>query len=311
MTRRTRHWRGADPDRAARRAARILAPGSAVPRSIRTGHNAVYRLEHPRGRRVLRISPPEWRRRSEIEAELDFIEHLAGSGLCVGRPLPGPDGRRVVPLGRGLLACQFRWLEGVRVTRFGADPGAGLLAAWATLLARLHVASLAHRPRPGRERPHWSDDPLSGCPTRHLGPDETGLRRARDELIDRVRERPETADFGTVHGDASLVNLMLRPKNVALFDFDDGCRHHFAWDLACALHGHREHPHFERIVDDFLSAYARVRPVPPDFVANRDEWLRLRTLSVLLYFRGRRRQGDAWVRRATREVLEGARGAAS
>ena len=252
---------------------------------------------------MLRISPPNWRSRSEIKAELDFIEHLARRGLAVGRPLCAPDGQRVVSLGRGLHACQFRWLDGERVLELAADPGPERLAAWGELLARLHEAALEHRPLPGRHRPHWSADPLSGCPPDRIGPGEPELRRAREELVGFALALPESGDFGLVHGDASLVNLMLRRSDIALFDFDDGCRHHFAWDLACALHQHREHPHFERIRDGFLRAYAGIRPVPAGFLVDLPHWLRLRTLSVLLYFRSRRRAGDAWVRRATREVL--------
>jgi Ser/Thr protein kinase RdoA (MazF antagonist) len=279
-------------------AAQRWDPDASAVRHLRDGENSTWEVAGAAGAHVLRLTREAHRTKDQLEAELDFIEHVAVSGLPVARPRSAPGGERVLEVADGVFAVLFPKLPGRPFEFHSADIGAPLFRAWGETMARLHACSIRFRPREGFHRPEWLDDRLAGCPDRGSLP--APLSRACEELLAWVRALPpDPRHYGMVHGDFERTNFLLDGGTIRVFDFDDCCRHWFAWDVACALWVFRHAPQGERarMLAWFLEGYAAVRPPDHERLSRFSDWIRLRTLALLI--RRLPMPGDRlWVERA-------------
>src|SRR5438093_7360876 len=88
-------------DRAAtpRDAARLWGADPATLAHVGDGRNFVYRFRHPGGQSCfLRPAHESHRHRRHIEAELEFVHHLARCGCAVATPVPSSAGHGVQTL---------------------------------------------------------------------------------------------------------------------------------------------------------------------------------------------------------------------
>jgi Ser/Thr protein kinase RdoA (MazF antagonist) len=283
---------------------------------LRQGENAVYAFDGGARRLILRLTSVLHRSRDQLQAELDFIEHLAAGGLRVARGVPTAQGELVVDVseaacdGAEVFACVFERAAGRQFAYFSEDVDEPLFLAWGEAMGRLHARSLEFRPRAGRQRPEWWNDSVAGCDLSGVAPRDDFVFALRDELVGWLRALPIDRDqYGWVHGDFERSNFLIGADGITVFDFDDCCRHWFVWDVACALWVFRGAPPAERrrFLDWFLSGYVKARE--PDAPRLRDfsAFIRLRTVSLLLH-RLRRpeslqdAEARAWIER-TREWL--------
>lgn len=240
---------------------------------------------------ILRVTSEEHRTRDQIEAELDFIEHLAAGGLSVARPLSSTTGERVVELRRVAPGGERSWgvlferLEGRHYEYYSSDIDRPLFRLWGETMGRLHELSGRFEPEGHRQRPEWCDDAVAGCSTRGVPADEKSLA-VREELVDWLRGiRPEPAQYGMVHGDFERTNFLLRDGVIGLFDFDDSCHHWFVWDVACALWVFRNATPAERsrFLGWFLEGYSSIREPDVERLGCFTEFVRLRSVALLLH----------------------------
>jgi Ser/Thr protein kinase RdoA (MazF antagonist) len=278
-------------EQAALQIARLWDSAARRVEHVRSGENATWGTE-VRGRRsILRVTSEQHRTRDQIEAELDFVEHLAGGGISVARPLNSIGGERVVelpcvaPAGERLWGVMFERLEGRHYEYDSADVDRPLFRLWGQTMGRVHDLSVRFEPQAPRRRPDWCDDSVAGCSTRGVPPDEESLA-ARDELIDWLSgTRREPAHYGMVHGDFERTNFLLRDGVIGLFDFDDSCHHWFLWDVACALWVFRNATPAERsrFLGWFLEGYSSVREPDVERLGCFTEFVRLRSVALLLH----------------------------
>lgn len=264
---------------------------------VRTGENSTWRALVGGSSHALRFTDERHRTRSMLEAELDFVSYLATAGLHVARPLPLPGGERVLDAtelvstpGR-TYAAAFEWLDGRPYEYHSPDVDRPLFILWGTTMAKLHALSVAYV-APDTARPDWTDDAVAGCAVRDVATsrDTILLRNDLVRLIESWSYDP--AHYGLVHGDFERTNFVLDGDRIALFDFDDCCRHWFAWDIACALWVFR-HDHAEtraRLLDWFLEGYSLVKEPDQRRLQHFSELVQLRTIALLLH---RLRRGSA------------------
>lgn len=222
----------------------------------------------------LRLTPARHRSAPEVEAEVHWLLELCAGGLPVTEPLPAADGHFVVPYAGG-VAVLLRAVSGRPVRRPGATHGAPadftapVIAAWAEALARLHnhaAAAAAQSPAAGAHlvgRREWGDDAvlvsaLAEAGRRPDAPTElvgqlvltpalsralAALRQVLSAEAAWLRSLPRSAiSYGATHADLQAANFHIVEGgegeggvSVAVFDFDDCCRHFFAHDVAVAL----------------------------------------------------------------------------
>ena len=277
--------------REAHAASRLWDAGATAPVHLRTGENSSWRVELGGRKRVLRLTSETHRTRDQLEAELDFVEHVASGGIQVARPLRAPTGDRVVDVsavvsGRGrTFATLFEHLEGRHFEYNSPDIDEALFRGWGATMARLHDLSGSFVERRGFRRPAWAETPVAGCRVGSVELDPR-ISALRNELIDWLRGlEPSPPHYGIVHGDFERTNFLLDAGSFKLFDFDDCCRHWFVWDIACALWVFRNAPSKDRslFLRWFLDGYSAIRQPDPERLRCFSEMIRLRSIALLLH----------------------------
>lgn len=137
--------------------------------------------------------------------ELDLLEHLAGQGLRVPRPVPADDGRRSV--------------NGVVVQEFLAGEPPSSTDDWMRVTAALKVVhdnTVGWTQRPG----FASSANLLG----RLSGGDVQLDAMPPELVEQVRQTWATIQIGptsVVHGDVRAGNVLVDGGSVGLLDWDE------------------------------------------------------------------------------------------
>jgi len=256
-------------------------PGSA--RVLRASSNFILRYTHQGQPRILRLTPSDQRTPQMLQAELDFLNYLANQGLPVNRPLPARSGRLVetvaTPLGV-LHSISLEWLEGKELEFNDLCPDD--FNRWGQSLGELHNAAVGFT---SASRPDWRtllQDALAALPA-----EEEAARRAGQILQARLAELPVTPEnYGLIHYDFELDNLLWRDGIPQIIDFDDCAHYWLAADIAYALRDlyadcwsqvEITHPSLQA----FVAGYRRVRPLPESELAHLPLFMAL--LNLLMY----------------------------
>lgn len=272
--------------------------------------NRVYAVQMPQGRAALRLHRPGYHDRAALRSELDFMAHLAASGLRVPAPFAASSGALLVGAGDPpVMADLLEWLEGAPLGRSGeplpwADP-APLFHALGVTLARLHSAADAFDPPTGFSRPAWDgagllgeaplwgrfwDNPALSAEERAL------LLRARDAARRALAAFAPGADYGLIHADAVRENVLVHAGTLSLIDFDD-CGYGFRlFDLATALHPNRDEPGFAEIRAALLEGYRSQRALGAEAEAALDLFALLRAFTYVGWIMARADTPDAAAR---------------
>src|SRR5260221_492704 len=235
---------------------------------VRSSANHLFRFQHEGHPRYLRLAHAAERHPSAIAAELDFVDHVARTGLAVARPVASAQGRLIEDVssrGQHYSAVVFAGLQG-RQLEFDELDEAGY-RAWGRALALVHRASQTFPPHPAR--PDWRDK-LRAAP-RTLPAEETAVAQV---LASGLRWLDTLAfqdrDYGLIHGDFELDNLFWDGEQGQALDFDEAA---YAWhvvDFAAALQdvwlaGNPSSvmsAQRDERVTWFTQGYATLRPLP-------------------------------------------------
>jgi Ser/Thr protein kinase RdoA (MazF antagonist) len=183
-------------------------------------------------RRIVRFVRADERERDAIEAELDFLRHVAGRGVWVNLPIESRAGRRVetvaTPLGE-FHAVVFNAMAGE--ARESEQLGPDAYEPWGRALGGLHNAAGGYR---DRRRPSWREKLEQTA--RDLEPDDSVGRAAIEKLRAALESLPATdANFGLIHWDFCADNLRWGCERLGVIDFDDCAHDWHAADIAYAL----------------------------------------------------------------------------
>lgn len=206
------------------------APGSI--RLFRASANFVFKFTREGQEYVLRFNHAEERTRQGVEAELAYVHHLAGQGIRVVQPVPSLRGGLVesVQTSLGLFhAVVFEAMRGQQLDLGELTPDQ--MAQWGNTLGGLHRASQSFA---GKGRPSWQDH-LAWIGDA-LPPQEEAARRLLAEMQAQLGRLPvREDDFGLIHFDFELDNLIWTEEGLEIIDFDDSAHYWFAADIAFAL----------------------------------------------------------------------------
>jgi Ser/Thr protein kinase RdoA (MazF antagonist) len=254
--------------------------------AVAQSENFVYRFRDTAGReRYLRISPPDYRPRAEIEAEIDFVRHLHARRVPVAPPVCSLRGKWVETFrspGGEQYAVVFEAVYG-EPPRWGTDEeNQRMLIGRGKALGRMHAAARHYRPSGKFSRFHWYEDDLFTDPQRYLPKKDRVARREYEELIRWLLSRPATREnYGIVHGDFGSGNT-LRQKDGSLvaFDFDDCLHHWYIYDLAVSIRSARSMPYRtrKRYLQFMLDGYAQEKDLGSDTAAEVGRFCRLAAL---------------------------------
>ncbi len=238
------------------------------------GQSLTYRVDASSGRYLLRVhapvtppADPEFFTVETIESECAWLRALGDeTELVVQRPVPGPDGRHVLPVQRAggdeAVPCTLlRWVEGELVTGRRSDEQAARLGE---LLAALQRHAERWKPPAGFTRPIHDRRAARNKLARAEGLVALGIVTADDaKLFARALDRTEDelapldddpARVGLIHADLHETNYVFHDGFPRPIDFSCAVYGPWLYDVAeCATH---LHPDGRRAL---VEAYAQER----------------------------------------------------
>ena len=245
---------------------------------------SIYKLRYRDGTgscwAALRIYPRWESDRSHVEAEIRWLQSLnRETDLLVPRPMVGVDGEPIqvfedAASGSCRFAVLVTWIEGEHFDEFLTRDkfrGAG------RLLGELHRHSQRFMGRDAlrsRRSAYVIDDDSWRSRGAVNDEDAQVLVSAEKVLKTQLADLDSHWEqFGFLHGDFHLWNLLFQGDDAAAIDFSDCGWGTYTYDIATALfylkyplvgnHDHRRS--YERFEDAFLSGYADARPLPDNF----------------------------------------------
>lgn len=236
---------------------------------VRSSANHIFRFQHAGLPCFLRLAHAGERHPSSIAAELAFIQHIAQTvtpgGLTVARPIASTHGRLVEEVssgGRRYYAVVFEGLRGSQHEPDDLDETG--YRAWGHALAQVHLASQTFPLHPAR--PTWHDELRAMLRT--LPPEETAVAHVLTAGL-RWLETLALADrdYGLIHGDFELDNIVWDNEQPQALDFDDATYAWYAGDFAAALQdvwlaSDVAATQRQRRIAQFTEGYAALRPLP-------------------------------------------------
>ena len=276
--------------------------------------NIVYACDSDAGKVYLRLTTPLRRARPEIEAEVNWIEHLSKCGLPVPRVIPNLKGDKIGSFSEGdshYEAVVFAGMAGAHPSKdIATDPT--FLKTLGILIAKMHQASERyegiHLKREGWFEERGLRHALSAAASAKQSP----LKQRFEETIAWMRQLPRTPKtYGLIHADLGALNLFLQEDgSISIIDFDDSCYHWFIFDLTlviCSMAIRFEHAAQQTVESTWLKylieGYRTIRPLSQDeidWVPKFEEFIFLRLYFWIEHHQSLDTFHDAEVDRITR-----------
>ncbi|KAA3627167.1 MAG: aminoglycoside phosphotransferase [Proteobacteria bacterium] len=230
----------------------------------------------------------------QIESELKWLIALRhDTDIAVPEVLHARDGSLVQTIG----APDMDKPRHVAVYSFlsGAEPPEDQLATGFERLgeisAHMHLHARDWTPPAGFERPGWTPEAILEDQLQWgAWQDGVGIGGETLKLLSRledvVRKRTDELatgrdEFGLIHADLRLANLLVDPERTAIIDFDDCGFGWYLFDLASALSFLEERPDALELVACWLRGYRKVADVPIDIEAEIPTLIMLRRLQLI------------------------------
>ena len=239
---------------------------------------------------VFRVHRPGYHSKAEILSELAWIEALRADAIVVTpEPIPLRNGELVAEIddrGETRHVVAFAFVPGHEPAE-DAD-----LAGWFHELGVIHARLHAHAKRWQRpahfSRKTWNfattlgGSPLWGDWRAALGlspPGRKVLERAVAALeqdLAAIGEGPE--DFGLIHADLRLANLLVDERRLALIDFDDCGFCWYLYDFAAAVSFLEHQPYVPALQAAWVEGYRSLAPLNDERAAQIPLFVMLRRL---------------------------------
>lgn len=198
---------------------------------VRSSANPIFRFLQGGQPRYLRLAHGTERSHAFVQAELDFIFHVASTGLAVAHPVSSDNGGLIEEVdddGQRYYAVVFEGLQGEQLELEDLDES--MYRAWGRTLALLHRASKTFPHHP--DRPSWQDEIRAALNT--LPSDEAAVRQVLEAGLAWLDTLP-VQDNGLIHGDFEMDNLIWDGQRFQVLDFDGAVYSWYAADIAIAL----------------------------------------------------------------------------
>lgn len=238
---------------------------------------------------VFRVHRPDYHTKAEIISELAWIDALRAEGVVrTPRPIPLKDGGLIADMaddGHVRHVVAFDFVPGKEPDE--SDGLAGWFKELGAIHARLHDHARRWKRPEGFTRKVWNFEstlgtrPLWGDYRAGLGLDGAGravLERTAAVLEQKLAPLSSPDDFGLIHADLRLANLLVDRDKLALIDFDDCGFSWFLYDFAAAISFIEHEPYVPELRAAWLEGYASVAALPADAEMRLDLFVMLRRI---------------------------------
>lgn len=249
-----------------------LASGKAT--LINLSENHTFRIDMPNGQaHIVRVHRPGYQSEAAILSELNWLDALrTETELTTITPMAGIDGHYIQRLGinadnQPILAVKFAFEVGVEPVDKSNFPGLFEKLGRMAAICHTHVTQWVCPTH--FTRPAWTTETILNADglwgNWRMAPGVDGEIREVLEKID-IRLRQDFAaygkterNFGLVHADMRLANVLLHNNEPRLIDFDDCGFGWFAYDFGAAVSFFENDPQVPALQAAWLEGYRRHR----------------------------------------------------
>lgn len=233
--------------------------------------NHVYFSSDTNGDLAVRLTPSTHRSKTEVLAEVSFMDYLARKKFPLAVPVASKNGLFVEETAsdeKSFFATVFKKIDGLRATD-EESLDSRFLYNWGAHLAQLHLHSIEYGKVEGVKfrRPDWDTDSVNVKAVTYARSRSGSLASVcLQECISWLRTLDKEPDtYGLIHGDLHRGNFFVVKGQIVSFDYDDSCFHWFLYDLAASLSTVLKLADNEsdrqKIVADFFRGYESLRPI--------------------------------------------------
>lgn len=255
---------------------------------------------------VLRIGRPGYHTLSELNSEMKWLKQINEyTPLVVANPMKGLNGEYIQnvegPDGEIYNCVITEFLPGSSPDENNEEQMVKQFKYLGETTAYLHRQTEIWNGTSKIDRYEWSFDNVIGATPKwgdwRKFPDMTPEAQSFLEDIVRIIEkrlkrygRTEN-NFGLIHADLRLANLLIEGDQIKVIDFDD-CG--FGWhlqDLASALSFIEEKPIVPKLVNAWLSGYKKVLPFTDTDFEEIDTFIMMRRLQLTAWLGSHQQSG--------------------
>ena len=273
-------------------------PQNITIRLINVSENLTYLIEGSGNfKSILRVHRPGYRTDLEIMSELSWLDQLQSENL-IATPsiIRGRDGARIQKIlspttGKTLNLVMFEFVAGCH-PKENLDQ-IDLFQALGQMAATLHQQ--VHRWIKPKDfyRPHWNlasilgENPVWG--KWQSAPKVTAeitavLNKAENLLTNRLSAIGKSnQNYGLIHADMRLANILLSRNQLTLIDFDDCGFGWFLYDFAASVSFIETHPRLNDFKQAWLHGYRGIQPISKGEEDLLDSFIMLRRLALLAW----------------------------
>ncbi|MEH7414227.1 phosphotransferase [Neobacillus drentensis] len=248
---------------------------------------------------ILRITHSSHRNRTEIEAELGWMNFLYKNKVNCSEVIPLSSGEFIQTVnaadGTSFYGCLFSKVKGEPVKMNSKQYNEELFYSWGKEIGKMHLVTKQYQPKKGESlRPYWYEEEL--LRVEDLFPHDPEIIENTEQLIKELRELPRNRNnFGLIHSDIHSGNFFFDGEEIHVFDFDDSCYLWFVSDIAIPLYyslfyGYNHAKEDEKTVfsllflTHFTRGYEVYHPLPEKWKEQLSLFLRLRDITLYSVF---------------------------
>lgn len=224
---------------------------------------------------VLRVSRPGYHTLSELNSEMMWLRQINDfTPLVVANPIAGLDGKNVQQVkgadGKIYFCVAFKFLSGENPDENDEKNLASQFEILGETTACLHLQTKNWAESKNLDRTEWNFENVIGEAAKwgdwRKFPDMTAENQnCLENVVKIIKKRlgnygKNESNYGLIHADLRLSNLLFENGKIKLIDFDDCgfCWHLF--DLACSLSFIETKPFVPELVASWISGYKKVLP---------------------------------------------------
>jgi Ser/Thr protein kinase RdoA (MazF antagonist) len=259
---------------------------------LSASENATFRALDPLSGRdvVFRIHRSGYHTLAEIASELAWLAALTGEGVVnTLKPALQTNGDLIADIhdaGTTRHVVAFKFIPGRE-----PDQSTGLRGWFRELgiiTAKLHSHASSWKPPRGFQRKTWNFDTIIGANAlRGDWRKAPGLtpegRQVLEETASLLRERlsqygegPE--NFGLIHADLRLANLLVDGERISVIDFDDCGFGWYLYDFAASISFREHEPDVPDLLDAWIEGYSTVAELSDNQIAMMPVFIMLRRM---------------------------------
>lgn len=255
---------------------------------------------------VLRISRPGYHTKSELNSEMKWLRQINEyTPLVVANPIKGVDGKNIQVVkgsdGEDYFCVICEYLPGKAPDENNEAKMVKQFSYLGETTAYLHRQTEIWNGTAKLDRMEWNFDTIIG---EHAAwgrwQDFPEMTEEAEKLLDQVariikkrlqRYGKTENNYGLIHADLRLANLLLEDDQIKVIDFDD-CG--FGWhlhDLASALSFIEDKPIVPKLVNAWLDGYRKVLPFTDTDFEEIDTFIMMRRMQLTAWLASHKESG--------------------